>query len=1067
MRASCHILATLLVAVWLPMSATAVTYHVSPNGSDANAGTSQAAPWRTIARVLQSIYSLQPGDQILFERGGTYRGELIMPNSGTSTNPITVGAYGTGAAPVISGSDVVTNWVQHSGNIWRTSITTPVKHLYANGARQVLARFPNTGWLRNDQGTGTSLTDAALTQSSGYWTGATLVVRSTNWSYDAPTVSSFNNSTLTFPNIYYNLGSNDWGYFLCNKLSELDAPGEWFHDAAAGMLYFWAPGNANPNTLLMEASVRQRGINVYWSRQHVVIRDIAFQHQHQAGIWIDGASSITVRECIFRELYHGLRTVGTNCIYQNNNFEGTYASGAMILDNGALFVGNTLTDIAMVPGLGESNWGYFGVRTVGLGNIIRNNTLTNVGYIAIVADKNVLVERNVVRNPTAILNDGGGIAFDNCDGAIIQDNMVFDAVGSLESAAPNFIPAGKICHGIYFGNTVIKNTIVRRNTAANCKGSGLHVDHTMVSTGNQIMDNVLFNNTIQMSVSDYSNYNGPGATPPYHVPSFNGIYSGNVLYSAAADQLCMKQYGVYSPNMVDYGTFSNNRYFSPYEELSILFFGANGGGQKLFTLERWQQERGEDAGSTRSPLRSSMYTTVAELSGNLMTSGDFTTGVTGWGGWPTNAQVSWDQSNLDNGCLRANLPNNSVYHEFSMRSPELFSVQSGQWYRMRFSLQSNAHGVLRAGVKGSTQLSSGNTLYERKVPFDGERRDVEVYFQSGLTDQGMAQFINNYTEPLYWIDNVQVQRVQVQAVQPLDDHVLLYNDQATEQSVSVPAGCWSDVNGIPQGASITLAPFSSKVIYRIPAAGCESSSPQFSLSARVKLGGALNWSNGSMRSDLRNLGIIPASEPYSARGYTLENAGATMAPALLQVSGDQAVVDWVVIELRNADGGYTFAGARAALLRANGEVVSPDGSTQVLFNVPTIGRHMLVRHRNHLPAMTAMPLESNAQLVDMTAGTTPLYGLEPMQSGSGQRALWPGDVSGDGVVSYTGANNDRDPVLVAIGSLVPSSTTGGYRDQDVNLDGWTKYSGAGNDRDFILSTVGGSVPTAVRQGQEP
>ena len=1060
-------LVVLFLALLLPGSANAVNYYVSPTGSDANNGTSPTTAWRSIQRVLQVVFSLQPGDQVLFERGGIYRGELIMPNSGNVSTPITIGAYGTGAAPIISGSDVVSNWVPHSGNIWRAPLTTGAKHLYVNGVRQTLARFPNTGWLRNDLGSGTTLQDAALTQANGYWNGATLVVRSTNWSYDAPTVTSFSNGTLTFPNIYYNLGSNDWGYFLCNKLSELDAPGEWFHDVASGQLYLWAPNNANPNSLQVEVSVRERGINVYWSRQFVTIRDVAFQHQYLAGIWLDGASNIIIRECTFRELYHGLRTVGTNCQYLNNTFNSTYATGAKMLDNGAQFSGNTLTDIAMVPGLGESNWGYFGVRTVGFGNIVRNNRVTNVGYIGVVVDKDVLVERNVVRNATAILNDGGGIAFDNCDGAMIQDNIVLDVIGSVESAAPNFIPAGKICHGIYFGNTVIKNTIVRRNTVANCQGSGLHADHTMVSTGNQIMDNVLFNNKVQMSVSDYSNYNGPGAAPPYHVSAFNGVYSGNVLYSAAADQLCMKQYSVYSSSMVDYGTFTNNRYFSPYEELSILFFSANGGGQKLFTLERWQQERAEDAGSTRSPLRSSMYSTVNELSGNLMTSGNFTTGVAGWGGWPTNAQVTWDQSFLDNGCLRANLPNNNVYHEFSMRSPDLYSIQNGQWYRMRFSVQSNGHGVLRAGVKGSTQLTTANTIHERRIPFDAERREVEIYFQSGITDQGMAQFINNYTEPQYWLDNVQVHRVQVQPVVPLNDHVLLYNAETVEQSVALPAGCWSDVNGVLLSGSITLQPFSSKVVYRIPGEGCEVVSPQFSVGARVKLGGALNWGTGIMRSDLRTMGIIPSGEPYTAMGYTLENAGVTVDPALLQVTGNEAIVDWVVIELRNADGSFTTAGARAALVKANGEVVAPDGSAQVLFTVPTAGKHLLVRHRNHLPAMTAFPLESNAQVVDMTALTTTLYGVEPVQSGSGQRALWPGDVSGDGLIRYSGANNDRDRVLLAIGSVIPSSTVAGYRSEDVNLDGWSKYSGAGNDRDFILTAVGGSIPTAVRASQLP
>ncbi len=222
-----------------------------------------------------------------------------------------------------------------------------------------------------------------------------------------------------------------------------------------------------------------------------------------------------------------------------------------------------------------------------------------------------------------------------------------------------------------------------------------------------------------------------------------------------------------------------------------------------------------------------------------------------------------------------------------------------------------------------------------------------------------------------------------------------------------------------------------------------------------------------MRSDLRSLGLIPTVEPYTALGLSLENAGATVTSTMLQVTGDQAIVDWVVLELRNADAGYSVAARKAALVKANGEVISTDGTSQVLFSVPTAGKHLVIRHRNHLPAMTAAPLSANAAVVDMTSLNTTLYGIDPLQTESGKRALWPGDVNGNGAIKYTGLVNDRDPVLVAIGSVIPSSTVQGYRAEDINLDGWTKYSGPGNDRDFILYSVGGSVPTTVRLGQLP
>jgi hypothetical protein len=76
-------------------------------------------------------------------------------------------------------------------------------------------------------------------------------------------------------------------------------------------------------------------------------------------------------------------------------------------------------------------------------------------------------------------------------------------------------------------------------------------------------------------------------------------------------------------------------------------------------------------------------------------------------------------------------------------------------------------------------------------------------------------------------------------------------------------------------------------------------------------------------------------------------------------------------------------------------------------------------------------------------------------------------VNTNGVVRYTGSANDRDPVLTAIGGVVPTATVTGYRREDVNLDGWTIYTGSGNDRDFILTTIGGTMPTNTRSSTVP
>lgn len=85
-------------------SASATTYYVSPTGSDNGPGTA-ARPWQTLSHVRAA--ALAPGARVLLRRGATWREQLVMDRSGTSTNPIVIGAYGVGAAPRITESACV------------------------------------------------------------------------------------------------------------------------------------------------------------------------------------------------------------------------------------------------------------------------------------------------------------------------------------------------------------------------------------------------------------------------------------------------------------------------------------------------------------------------------------------------------------------------------------------------------------------------------------------------------------------------------------------------------------------------------------------------------------------------------------------------------------------------------------------------------------------------------------------------------------------------------------------------------------------------------------------------
>ena len=82
--------------------------------------------WRSLSKV--NAAELRPGDKVLFQRGGSWRGTLV-PRSGREGAPITYGAYGEGARPLLLGSvsrNDPGDWHQEGDNIWATAKPTVV-----------------------------------------------------------------------------------------------------------------------------------------------------------------------------------------------------------------------------------------------------------------------------------------------------------------------------------------------------------------------------------------------------------------------------------------------------------------------------------------------------------------------------------------------------------------------------------------------------------------------------------------------------------------------------------------------------------------------------------------------------------------------------------------------------------------------------------------------------------------------------------------------------------------------------------------------------------------------------
>ncbi len=91
----------LVLLVAGPSFAAGTSYYVNcAAASDGNG--SATSPWNNLTTVDSKTFA--PGDSLLFNRGTTCTGSFVFSSSGTSTNRITIGAYGSGALPAIDGT---------------------------------------------------------------------------------------------------------------------------------------------------------------------------------------------------------------------------------------------------------------------------------------------------------------------------------------------------------------------------------------------------------------------------------------------------------------------------------------------------------------------------------------------------------------------------------------------------------------------------------------------------------------------------------------------------------------------------------------------------------------------------------------------------------------------------------------------------------------------------------------------------------------------------------------------------------------------------------------------------
>ena len=243
------------------------------------------------------------------------------------------------------------------------------------------------------------------------------------------------------------------------------------------------------------------------------------------------------------------------------------------------------------------------------------------------------------------------------------------------------------------------------------------------------------------------------------------------------------------------------------------------------------------------------------------------------------------------------------------------------------------------------------------------------------------------------------------------------------------------------------------------------------LTPRAYLLGCYNETTDLMHDSLRRKNLIPLAQPYNSTDYS-DNAYTgteTTTAGVFAVTGNNAIVDWVLVELRNPLDPKTVVARRAALIQRDGDIVDIDGVSPVMFGGSAPANYYVsVRHRNHLGVMTALPqaLTFVPKVVDFTLPTLDNYKTASLDKDfaqkpitNGKRAMWMGNIKKDNSVIFQGPNNDVNELYLSVlttpnnGAFLANYILSGYLRGDVDMDGQTIYQGPNNEVDKIFFEV--------------
>lgn len=460
---------SLLVALAIPAG---ITVYASPNGQASASGT-QAQPVRTVEQALAIVrhrrsggqtaatISLAPGDYPVRDtiELGVGDGNLTISGGGRARllggqivsqwKPVEDRAILARLAPeartavrvVGLPAGVSANSMTRRG--FGIARSPAPLDLFFNHRPMQIARWPNKGWVKTERPDSDAFRFSSLAPrpwaqpetawAYGYWNH--------DWAGAFERVADFkrdgNEVRLAYvPPYGIKTGRR---FYLLNVLEELDAPGEWFLDAAKRRLYFWPPSAPK------ESFVSQLGGPMFAAQNVSGLRvtGLRLEGGRDGAVLIQGGTNNRIEKSVIRGFgTFGVKIVGATssgaagCDLTDLGESGVELSGG---DRRSLTPGKLYAENNRIWNYGRWVRSYApAVKLQGVGNRASHNEISDAPHSAVIFEGNdQVVEFNDIRRVCLETLDAGAIYSTGRDlserGTTIRSNRfreIQDLVGS-------------------------------------------------------------------------------------------------------------------------------------------------------------------------------------------------------------------------------------------------------------------------------------------------------------------------------------------------------------------------------------------------------------------------------------------------------------------------------------------------------------------------------------------------------------------------------------------------------------------------------------------------------------